>query len=85
MPQSGISTIPLEITLDREYASLQHWLSILLAVEAENNSVIYEGVVGVSSEIEQLPEPAHVCDFCGFEIEEEDQDCLARTMPRCRL
>jgi len=35
-----------------------------------------------SLELDQLPLP--VCNFCGFEIEERDQDCPALDDGRCR-
>jgi predicted Zn-ribbon and HTH transcriptional regulator len=35
-----------------------------------------------SLDLEELPPP--VCNFCGFEIEEREQDCPALDDGRCR-
>jgi len=41
-------------------------------------------VVGVASEERTILDEPIVCDFCGFEIEEFDQQCPALDDGRCR-
>ena len=42
------------------------------------------GVSPMSSERKSVLDTPLVCDFCGFEIEEVDQECPALEDGRCR-